>query len=344
MKKLQILSIIVISLFSFSCKEYKNETSDFIISIDINAAKTIKIEDFISNIEIIPLDNKDTCILSPYIKLNVRHDTLYIYDNKQVAMFSFDPKGNFIADSRKLKGSGPEEIYHIGEVQINPFTENIEFISPFGQMLIADKNFNYKENTNYLKEKPITHLFSAITEDYYIFTTIGSKDNFVYSKSKNEIVSKISNPNHAIFGVESGGLGEFYHYNNTLYYTPNYFHNTIYKVTKDKIIPVIKFDFGDKNIPENDESAKFYPYFQTHQDKVFPSRKNETKDGFITFLSHDNQLFITTTSKKTKKTNVFKYKFRDGVQILPYHYIDDDYMYYLSDPTHLPYFLKKIAH
>lgn len=333
--KISIIFSVFVTLF-FSCNNKKENQDIITITIDIEKNTSINLNEFISEIEIIPLETNDSSMLSSFIKLHQYGDTTFIYDTKQVSMFSFTSKGKYITKSRHLFGPGPQELNYIEDVSINPFTNEIDFMSPFGTILISDKDFKYKKKIKYLREDKITNSFKAISEDTYIFRTGDSDEYWVYSKSEDKIINRIKVPFPITRGSLSGGQLNFHYYNNSLYYTPNYFHNTMYKINDKEVLPAWKFDFGElNNIPEDDKSSRYPIYAENHPEKVYPFFKKEIDNGFISLLLYQKKLYIATHSRKSNKTKVFDTKFKDGSTIYGFQDVDNEHIYQLVSPQNI---------
>lgn len=337
-KKYTIL-ILLVSILFFSCKKGKNNDNIkkfTVISFDISSPEIINLEDFILKAEIIPLETNDSSMLSSLINIHSCEDTIFIYDTKQVSMFSFTSKGKYIGKSKHLFGPGPKELNYIQDVAINPFTNEIDFLSPFGTILISDKDFKYKNKIKYHRNNKIINQFQAITEDTYILSTGMSEEYLVYSKSKDKIINKIKVSNPFVAGGINGGEMPFNYYDGTLYYTPNYFHNTVYKVNNENITPAWKIDFGKhKNIPEDDKSTRYPEYIMNHPEKVYPYFKKETKNGFITIVLNEKKKIIAIYSKKSNNTKVFNATFKDGSIIKNINYANNEHIYNLISPKRL---------
>lgn len=126
MKNLYFLFLLLlggcnINRSNYSISDISNNTKMYIIDIDkIEPAIDVKLSDFFSEIEYIPLETNDEVLLSRISKLYAYNDTLYVLDKLGCnALFLFDKKDGSYLGRIGSVGQGPGEYSKVGDFTID---------------------------------------------------------------------------------------------------------------------------------------------------------------------------------------------------------------------------------
>lgn len=90
--------------------------------VDVRAAmqkeSSISLKNDVENIEYIPLETNDSCLISNLLSLQVSKDFLFMYNGKNGQVLQFDKKGKFIRRISR-RGNGPGEYGMISELVVD---------------------------------------------------------------------------------------------------------------------------------------------------------------------------------------------------------------------------------
>lgn len=79
---------------------------------------SISLKDDVENIEYIPLETNDSCLISNLLSLQVTKDFLFMYNGKNGQVLQFDRKGKFVRRISR-RGNGPREYGMISELVVD---------------------------------------------------------------------------------------------------------------------------------------------------------------------------------------------------------------------------------
>lgn len=288
----KIYLCVVLSLLFVSCFESKEKK--YIISIDTNRIKTIKLDELFSEIEINPLHTSDSSLISEIIKIIFWKDELYILDRKQKAILIFDVNGRFYRKLRKV-GRGPGEYLDIADFTINPYNNNIELVD--GQNLYVYDNIGrFINRVKIACEKFIAvNEIEIISNDIIFFLKHDSYNlSALYSRKNKKIIKTIEiYPQWLKEKIPFTVYDKLYRNGNEINYVEG-FSNKVYKINENGFILKYEWDFGKYNFeyekpPLSDliKSATSEDIMNNHKPYV---------ENYITLFRHniENSKFILT--------------------------------------------------
>ena len=97
---------------------------------------------FIDKIELVPLETNDSSLLHKYGKVmyDKETDVYAVYTRDQV-IFTFSGNGDFISNSKKMQGQGPDEYYMVVDMKFNPYLKGIDLLNPYGTIYTYSSDF-----------------------------------------------------------------------------------------------------------------------------------------------------------------------------------------------------------
>ena len=277
------------------------------------------------NVEIIPLETKEECLVGEINKLHFDGERFYVFD-RHIAkkLFVFDKNGKFLFQIGK-QGKGPSEYSSINDIMVYPHKNQVdlldlgahkilrfnsktgEFIEerhynevlfPKGMAYVEDKNLvfyggsymgpEYFEHIPELEELDIRYNLLVMNQD---FLNIDQKayayDDIGYFKGRTI----------ATFSVFSG----FYYYNDTLTFAPT-IENYISRITSEGVFARYFIDFGKSAVP-NDFWKEDYKLTSLKQTEYisFIERVFETQNYLCFTLGFRGSRLRLLYSKKHKK-------------------------------------------
>lgn len=117
------VSVFLLLVMVYSCSLDKQKAASGIERIPVDVHNISKdASSFIDKIEIVPLATNDSSLLHKYTKViyNKEMDIYTICTRDQV-IFTFSGNGDFISNSKKVQGQGPNEYYMALDMKFNPY-------------------------------------------------------------------------------------------------------------------------------------------------------------------------------------------------------------------------------
>ena len=266
MKKVCYFLLSCIGLFFASCAN-KSENSDEIQVIDVSNPEQVSLGDVFSELEVIYMDTGVESIV-PSANYVQPCDDKYVFKDNRDNFYVFDKKGRFISSSKLVDGHGHGEIVTPMGGCYNPYSKNIEIITPTN-LMFYDVNFKFIKSvplpTEYQKtsnnNKPL--FFDEIYDlSEHLHVLITPKDNlsqavntlFIFDSEKQEIVKTI-NYDKDVMGKFLNQAFSFQNYaDDEIIFIPPCYSKNVYKFDKDnlELRRFISFNYGDEFYTEED--------------------------------------------------------------------------------------------
>jgi hypothetical protein len=270
---------IAISLLSVFCKctADKAEVEEYqSVKIDMNKViSNVNYHELFSKIEIVPLQTSDTSLIGRVQKFIITDD-YYVVQDQQMIIFVYDKMGNFISNSSKQRGPGPEEYQIFIGMAYNEYTQCIDVITPY-YLMSYNTSFQFERKTKLptyaATDKHLSFFFEelfAIEKDKYIIvlpTTVSEDPRRVvlYDLKKGEIIKDVSYENDVIHGLNQQDQAMNNFDNQNLSFSPfalTYFLYTI-NLESFSLKKKYKLDFGNKSVTIKDLKG-----FQTERESL----------------------------------------------------------------------------
>lgn len=237
MKILTLLLLIVV--LSTNCTRpetiVQNET---IISIRKgDDMDLIKLSSLFNQVEIIPLETNQSCLLRGTYQVAIYDDRVFVMDYRSsTGVKVFSSSGEYIR-AIGMKGKGPQEYVRLSNFSVLPSENRIYLADPNGEKILV-----FDLDGSYLSHIPL-HMFSNEvafynSEHYYEFRH-DSHYLHLYNIESADTLHFISHTNRF-----AGTFRSFYPgVNGIMLFSPPY-HDSIYTLGKDSITLKYAFDFG----------------------------------------------------------------------------------------------------
>jgi hypothetical protein len=248
-KLILIITLTLVIMSSLGCST-KPENNLKVIKINPAISDDQEFLKIISNIEVIPLETNDNCLLGRIWSLKTSENKFYIQTlDGNNPLYVFDQQGGFINQIGR-QGRGPEEFVQLSGFLVD---ENITLFT-------TGKTLEYSLEGNFLNEQ----------EDWFYFNQSAKIDNDLYAlyygigtvmkngdtpsgvvfadhdfKIKSEYTSRPEHRNR--IGYHSNIFSQF---RNTTYFMGNY-ENTICEIKPKQVIPKYLVDFGKYQINDD---------------------------------------------------------------------------------------------
>jgi len=213
------------------------------IKVDLNHPQQASLFDYFSHVELIPLETSDRIVIGQLEKVLDYQDRYYTLDYKQAQVSVFDKTGKFLYNIGR-SGQGPEEYLPLlSDIFINPFTGNIDLLSPFGFVYSYDLSGKHVKTSKRITNEELHNVNQviAISEKMYVFIVFADNFHLAFYDIEQQKILFQTYENFAL-----NHRAKFYKYNNRWYFVP-VFDNKIYEITTDSLIESYMLDFGKFN-------------------------------------------------------------------------------------------------
>ena len=250
------ISVVLLLVLFCGCSSKDKKMNVEIERIPINVYNISQdASSFIDKIELVPLETNDSSLLHKYGKVmyDKETDVYAVYTRDQV-IFTFSGNGDFISNSKKMQGQGPDEYYMVVDMKFNPYLKGIDLLNPYGTIYTYSSDFKLLGRRKIKPEFPIDHLMALNLEEYiftYPFLWTNQEVAFANLKTQQEYNADYSG---TISSGNSMAKDCFYKIGDDFYFIPPGINYYFYRIdTKGmKLIPIMYLDFGDLEIKEAD--------------------------------------------------------------------------------------------
>lgn len=318
MKEILYIILIILSISCNSTKEKKEEVSvSNITPILITDIETDygKLSDFVKEIQMIPLEFTDDCILGEIEKIVMTNSCIFVMEKvNQKGIYVFNHSGKYLYRIGN-RGQGPGEfinlsgfslneeqqliyLYDLARTKVLEFSFQGDFIKDIQMNYYAD-NFEYQDGLFYLyREYPD---YGDPLCSLVIKNDKGETVNKYYSA-----IDKSSYTHKCIFTK----------LDNDIIFT-EYLRDSVFTLTKDKLIPRYFIDYKDKSMSKVDRES-ILKKTRIPLTVRLESKKMAGIDGIFEI---NDKVFINSVyifipkfsvyDKKTKEVNTFSFVMND---------------------------------
>jgi hypothetical protein len=344
---LSILTIVSILIGFKSCREKNTdeiEVKYLQINVNIDDAKIISANQWFSSIELIPLETREESLIGQYKKVIFYEGKFFILDSKQAIIFVYSADGDYLLSSLSKKGQGPGEYMSILDFDINKETNTIEILDASSYKIKKyDIEFNYLSDWTLPQELLPFTCFKILPYDRYAFYygPIEKKQESIriFSAPDKRIIKRLGSHLFKIEDIVTTQKNPFYEFDHQLFFTCPYPNNELYKIESEKwnIKKVGEYNFGKYTFtPDVMPDNRIGNFFQNNRSRyVFITNKYENKKYYLAFTYFKEDMYIVKYNKQTKNQEVISWKFSDGGMLLPPVFIDNDFLYLITDNQYL---------
>ena len=247
-------SLIVLSIIICACSTNNKSLPSGIEIIPVEVDEVSQdVSLFLEKIEIVPLETNDSSLFHRCNKVlyDKRTDMFVIYTSDQI-IYTFSGNGQYVANSKKMKGQGPEDYVMVLDINLNPYLKGIDLLNPYGTIYTYSPTFELLAKRKFKPEFPVDYLM-ALDTDNYIFT-----NPFMWTDQEVSFVNLRTQ--EAISANYEGTISEntmahncFYHIGEQFYFVPfglNYYFYQI-NAKEKKLNPIMYLDFGDAEVEDD---------------------------------------------------------------------------------------------
>ena len=250
------ISVVLLLVLFCGCSSKDKKMNVEIERIPINVYNVSQdASSFIDKIELVPLETNDSSLLHKYGKVmyDKETDVYAVYTRDQV-IFTFSGNGDFISNSKKMQGQGPDEYYMVVDMKFNPYLKGIDLLNPYGTIYTYSSDFKLLGRRKIKPEFPIDHLMALNLEEYiFTYPFLWTNQEVAFANLKTQQVYN-ADYSGTISSGNSMAKDCFYKIGDDFYFIPLGINYYFYRIdTKGmKLIPIMYLDFGDLEIKEAD--------------------------------------------------------------------------------------------
>jgi hypothetical protein len=242
---LWLISIVV--LFATSCSKTPPESKP---RYKVLLADVVKpsVREVFSDISLVPLQTEGAPLVAMVSKTVFYQDKVYIFDEKQRAIFVFDTTGRFVLELKR-EGKGVGEYPLITDFEINKFENCIDVMTCYGEVYSYSLQGEFLSSYKLPYSIKAVHYFANYTKDTVVFyVSLEGNRLFYYSKSKQEMVYE----GHPYPKCNSNLVANpFYWYNGQLFLHESYVQER-YVITPNGLSVNSYVDYGPHNFSKDE--------------------------------------------------------------------------------------------
>ena len=248
--------ILLLGLFALcvSCAG-KDKSSIPLVSVDMSKAEICYLDDIAENIECYNLNLPAGYYFGEIVDIQTYGDSLLLFhdfDNDQI--YIFNAKGQYI-NHLYNQGRGPGEYLNIEAFATNKATNQLIIYDHLGQKLVAytlpDLKFVWQQRI------PKSLMALAALSENVLFTISDEDEGMQSVTCDGAAIYNIQSKEFVACDIPNDYVTVNFSFPQTISYTdkahyylcPSYY-STLYELSERGVVPVLRFHFGNKNLPE----------------------------------------------------------------------------------------------
>ncbi|MFN3554475.1 MAG: 6-bladed beta-propeller [Bacteroidales bacterium] len=335
-----------VAIFFLNSCIRETETNPLSISVDVEKKNNnVSFFDLFDSVEVIYLETNQDCMINQPTRSIYQEGAYYIFDRPQKAIFVFDNTGNFLFKIHNV-GNGPGEYHQLVDFEINNFTNSIDLLTPFGQVLKYDLSSGVFLYSYQLPESVrAVHFFKSISPETTVFyQKFENRKLLFYSLKEQTIVSEQHELPYYVsrYLPRAFNWHPFHRVNGSLRLFED-FSRTIYDLEQDTITPYLSWDFGKYNFNYGSLKVNMDP--QYYEDYL---NDNSLIHILSTYIENDSIIitqffwhksFYSLIYKKGEEEYLLMDGFTEGVKFPSYPFLQEEGLCAVVQPWHIGAFL-----
>lgn len=290
--------ILIVSLLVLNSCMHNSSVKENAFLVDYCKDAVFDWDSMIQIEEVIPLETKDSCLLSYARKCIMGDNRIVYYDEKQKTIFVFDGEGTFLYNIDAL-GGGEGEYTIIKDVVMSYDKKSI-LILDNSSILAFDAGTGQYQYRIKLDENIASNFYQFVNvgkQFFYFWST--DKDNYLYSYEKGRLEALQQR-----VGFPYVCQKFFYDSSGSLNLLPDYGDFTIQEIKDRHVYPKYTVDFGKWSLPRGMIPVNTMAFNETDQKPFFKcilSAFETQKNIFLSTVSPDMALYNVCIDKQTKE-------------------------------------------
>lgn len=266
------------------------------IEVDVDRVRNVNSGDLFSEIEYIPLETSDSCLVGSVSRIEFYNNTFLILDLKANSVWVFERNGNFKARIG-TEGQGPGEYARLEGVYVDTLAKKILMVDQYKYLVYDLYNYHFIEECKFPRGSSSFNYIYLEKDLFALYYPDYSKDGLLQNgkiivAEKGEMVVA-----HLPKNTDTDCLIFCFPYtrrSDGVVFLVESFNDTIYCMRGKDLQPYARFDFGKYHLPDDifsgvSEDKKF--------DKVLNGKYAQQP---ATFMDNGQYTFFTFLVTKSK--------------------------------------------
>ena len=235
-------------LFSCASPVQSNQGSPEIVKYPFSSTVS-SLNEFIREIEVIPLKVKDDCIFGPFLHTLQRDSSFYIGDMTNTKkIYRFNRDGHLL-NTIGAPGKGPGEHLGLSDFYVDDQTNDV-YLSSYPDLRL----YHFSKEGHFKGMKTQKYSSQSFIKKDAAFWVYGGNNNGYMPE---RIVRLDTNLNllHKYYPLETKtihiSLGPVFSQWKDQVYVVMGFDPQIYQIHRDSLLPILQFDFGNCHVPDS---------------------------------------------------------------------------------------------
>jgi hypothetical protein len=362
---MKFIPLFLITILFIRCGQELEESPFQVLDISssFSQKEEVKLSKFVDKVSFVPIETNPDILIGQNARYEVT-DSFIIVKNvglgqtDQILLFDRN-NGKLIREIGK-PGRGPGEYnmisfipYNNGKRQIYARGSSLELIvydisGKFIETIGIPSVIDPKAPSEFFSKRVYTPdiMLDSNTFVSYADNSLGWEDKKLVIYTKDKIIKVF--PNYLTWDRKDWNritymkFANFYHWNDNLYFIEA-FCDTLYKVTKDELIPRYYFDFGNfkasyskqEEIVAKELSRNYFFLYDIDENKDYIffqlAYDNETYTGFV----DKNKSNVTFCETGTSDKSGLKDDINNLMDVVPLDFTQNNEMVYIIQPSEL---------
>ena len=292
------LNLLLCGLLIISCTSENKDINTSIHTIKLGDNKSINLSEIAENLQIIPVETSDTCILSDICNIKLNDENIYINDNIFKGIYIFNNKGKLISKLYK-EGRGNGEYTSLDDFLIDNKEQNIEILDRVSKKIFIYNIIDFKLKK--IIDIPFDFCFKFTKKDHIYYFQTNCSRNIVNGKKTNSDIISLNTANNQLNilfdKILPDNENQFFEFTNIFtrssqaeIFASFMWDNNIYKLdNNNNIFTSITIDKEGKGWPQKIMEGKY-----DQKMNFIKSGQTESKVHFFRLLMHEkNDLIIS---------------------------------------------------
>ena len=334
-QRLPYLAVLLAAAICLGCQSRSDRPADHpVLKVSLEEC-SVSLSDLFTRVELVPLATTEESLFAQADKIEMHHDTIFLFDRASRVLHIFAPDGDPIRSIRKI-GRGPGEYTTVSDFTIDPEQRTVLLLDPTGRLL------EYGFDGTFLRERslPRPPMNCRFVEWLAPNSCVTWSSVYETGQDAVRVLDRENRIRHSAFPHSSlwGSLcygSVFNRYRDTIYYHES-LSGWVYAITPDRCRIAYEWDPGIRPIDpgrlvvdKNALAAAQQQLFEDYMDGTIPfffGPQLQSDRYYYTLLTFSQPAPVRKSlfyDRKTGESRLFA-KTKEGLS-LDLKYMTDDY-------------------
>ena len=335
------IALLSLSFILLSACSQNRQSGDNTVSVNLLKVEEPSWKDFFREIEVIPLENRDSAYLNnscgfTYSKVE---DKFYIMDMANKSIIIFNADGEWLETFNRY-GRGPEEYVMLTDMVYNEELRSLDVLDASGTIISYDLNPPHRMIRRIkIPTVRATHYLFPDGSGYYLLSQFEDHALNYLDAETGELTTVTGAPEvgRAVRAGYHASRSPFYRLSGQVYYVDGA-SGAVFRLEGNRAVPCRSWDFGrytfnlDK-VPGGESDRPYEQVEMSSSSMAGPFVNTQETDRYVfaevTFMKRELNVVL---DKESGKVSVFP-KWKEGLYFFPGYFFDDA-IYVVFPPEH----------